>query len=426
MRFQDLSAWLTWQETLHPSQIELGLERVRVVWSRLHPGSEPSRLPCAVISVGGTNGKGSCVAYLDAWYRAAGYRCGAYTSPHLLRYNERIRVDGETVSDEALCSAFERIDKARGDTTLTYFEFGTLAALDLFVRSRLDIAILEVGLGGRLDAVNMIDADAALVASVGFDHMAWLGDDLASIAGEKAGIFRAGRPAVIGQTDAPAALRDRAQQIGAVPMQLGREFAWTAGSGQWSWKGGGVEYRARPVPTLRGRHQYDNAAGALAAAQALHDRLPIAPAAIRKGLLRARLPGRFSVVKGPPTWILDVAHNQQAALALGANLSAFPSSGRRAAVLSLLADKDVEAVTAPLTGLIDRWHLAPAPSDRAMPLDVMKARLAVPAAAVSQHPTLERALTVAANESGEDDLILVFGSFVTVEAALRSPLVPSV
>lgn len=429
MRFHSLADWLAWQETLHPRKIDLGLSRIRAVWTELYRAALPSQLPFPVITVGGTNGKGSCVAYLEACYRAAGYRCGAYTSPHLLRYNERVRLDMEPVSDAQLCEAFARIDQGRADIPLTYFEFGTLAALDLFVRDAVDVAILEVGLGGRLDATNMIDADVAVVASIGRDHMAWLGDDLASIAVEKAGIFRAGRAAVIGQRDAPIALREQAQRIGARPLQLGAEYRWTKTEAGWDWQGpDAARHRALPLPPLRGRHQLDNAAAVLCALEQLRATLPIAPAAIRQGLLRARLPGRFSVYPGQPTWVLDVAHNDTAAAALRDNLGAYPCAGRRAAVLSLLADKEAEAVVAPLSTLIDRWYLAPAPSDRAMPLSHLAAAVErmAPAAEVLQCTDLNSALAQASQEAAPTDLILVFGSFLTVEAAMRSPILAPV
>lgn len=423
MRFQTLADWLAWQETLHPSRIDLRLERVSAVWTRLHPELSAGALPCPVITVGGTNGKGSCVAYLEAWYRAAGYRCGAYTSPHLLQYNERVRIDGELATDAALCESFARIDQVRGESLLTYFEFGTLAALDLFVRAGVEIALLEVGLGGRLDAVNIIDADVALVASIGHDHAVWLGDTLEQIAFEKAGIFRPERAAVIGQRDAPARLRERAEELGAQPLQLGQAFAWSAEADQWNWRGpDGKQHRALPTPALRGRHQHDNAAAALCALEQLGDRLPVPVAAIRQGLLRVKLGGRFTVLPGQPTWVLDVAHNDQAALALAENLASVPCTGRRLAVLSLLADKDARAVVAPLAGLIGRWHLGPAASERAMPPQRIEAALTevAPAAAWLSHATLEQALAAAAAEAEPPDLILVFGSFVTVEAALRS------
>lgn len=428
-RFQTIADWLAWQETLHPTRIDLRLERVGAVWQRLHPELAPGRLPCPVITVGGTNGKGSCVAYLEAWSLAAGYRCGAYTSPHLLQYNERIRIDSEMAADADLCAAFARIDEVRADASLTYFEFGTLAALDLFVRAAVEVVLLEVGLGGRLDAVNIIDADVSLVASIGHDHSAWLGDSLEEIAFEKAGIFRAGCPAVIGQRDAPARLRERADEIGALPMQLGRELDWAAETGQWSWRGpNGNWHRALPVPALRGQRQYDNAAAALCALEQLSDRLPVTPTAIRQGLLRVNLAGRFTVLPGRPTWILDVAHNDQAALSLAENLRLYPCTGRRLAVLSLLADKDARAVITPLAPLIQGWHLGLAASDRAMALDGLAVALAdvAPATACIAHPDLDQALAAAAAEAGPDDLILVCGSFMTVEAALRSSTIATV
>jgi len=428
-RLQTLTDWLAWQETLHPSRIDLRLERVGAVWARLHPELTPGRLPCAVITVGGTNGKGSCVAYLEAWSLAAGFRCGAYTSPHLLRYNERIRIDGEMATDADLCAAFARIDQARAESSLTYFEFGTLAALDLFVRAGVEIALLEVGLGGRLDAVNIIDADVALVASIGHDHAAWLGDSLDQIAFEKAGIFRAGRPAVIGQRDAPERLRARAEELGALPLQLGQAFAWTAEVGQWTWRGpNGKGYGALPLPALRGQRQLDNAAAALCALEQLSDRFPLNPAQIRQGLLRVKLEGRFSVRPGRPTWILDVAHNAEAARTLAENLASYPCTGRRLAVLSLLGDKDARAVMAPLAAIIERWHLGLAATDRAMRLEELTAALAdvAPTAATVPHASLDQALAAAAAEAAPDDLILVFGSFMTVEAALRSPIIAPV
>ena len=420
MRFDALDDWLHWQETLHPSRIELRLERIGAVWAALGP----KRFPCPVITVGGTNGKGSCVAYLEGFYRAGGYRCGAYTSPHLLHYTERVRIDGVPVSPEDLCAAFARVDAARGETPLTYFEFGTLAALDLFVRARLDIVILEVGLGGRLDAVNILDADVAVVTSIGLDHTAWLGSDLAGIAEEKAGIFRAGRPAVIGDREAPPRLRARAEEIGARPLELGREHGWRVGaSGHWAWRGpDGARHEALPAPAMRGPHQYDNAAAAICSAQCLHQRLPLSTTAIRQGLQRTRLAGRFQVIPGRVTWVLDVAHNPQAAEVLADNLARLGCIGRRHAVMALLADKDAAGVVAPLVPLIDSWHLALPPSDRAMALSIVEAAVAnaSPAAASVSHATIPDALASVGAAADDGDVILVFGSFLTVEAALRS------
>lgn len=425
MRFHTLSDWLRWQETLHPSRIDLRLERVGAVWSRLGP----ARLPCPVITVGGTNGKGSCVAYLDNLYRAAGYRACAYSSPHLLRYNERIRIDGREADDAAICASFARIDAVRGDVQLTYFEFGTLAALDLFVAAEPDVIILEVGLGGRLDAVNIIDADVALVASIGMDHTAWLGDDPSQIASEKAGIFRSNRPAVIGQCDAPARLRERALEIGAEVFQLGREFGHRIDADQWQWHGpAGMRWGALPPPALRGRVQYDNASSALCVAALLKDRLPVSSSALRQALIRTRLPGRFTVFPGAITWILDVAHNAEAARMLAANLAAYPCTGRCHAVFSLLADKDAVAVSAALAAQVHQWHIAPAPGPRAMPVDALQAALAAaaPDRPVTRYAGVEQAIAGAAIAAVPNDCILVFGSFMTVEVALRNRTVASV
>ncbi|TVQ89791.1 MAG: bifunctional tetrahydrofolate synthase/dihydrofolate synthase [Chromatiaceae bacterium] len=426
MRFSSLADWLRWQETLHPAGIELRLERVASVWARLFPvpgrAGTPGAFPCPVISVGGTNGKGSCVAYLEAWYQAGGYRTGAYTSPHLLRYNERIRIAGVEIADGDLCAAFARIDAARGETLLTYFEFGTLAALDLFVRAGIEVAILEVGLGGRLDAVNIIDADCALVTMIGRDHTAWLGEAPDQIAFEKAGIFRPGRPAIIGQREPPPRLRARAAEIGATIYQLGQEFDWSAQPAQWTWRGPtGSERAALPPPALRGRIQYDNAAAALCAVHCLQRRLPVPVSALRQGLHRVRLEGRFTVLPGRPTLILDVAHNAQAAAALADNLAAFPCRGRRHALFAPLADKDAVAISAALAPLIQQWHLAPAPGPRGLPGDALEAavRVAVPAVAPLCYPDLQTGLAGAIAAAAADDLVLVFGSFVTVEAALR-------
>lgn len=423
--FDTLQDWLDWQQRLHPSQIELGLERVSAVWSRLSTSLPAAALNCPTITVGGTNGKGSTVAFLDAILRAAGYRTGVYTSPHLLRYNERIAINGEPVDDADICDAFARIQAARCDISLTYFEFGTLAALDLFARDpALDVRILEVGLGGRLDAVNLIDADVALVTSIGLDHTDWLGDSLEAIAREKAGIFRAGRPAIIGQSDAPAVLREIAEQRGARPMQAGREFHHRQQPGQWSWQGPEQTWIALPPPGLRGGIQYQNAAAALAAIASLRERLPVSLRAIREGLLRARMLGRFTVLPGTPSWILDVAHNPAAAERLAQNLGAVPTQGRRFAVCGMLNDKDPEGLVAALSDQIDHWILTSPPSSRAMSLEVLAevVRRQAPGARFSLAFSLEAALETALSQADSQDQILVTGSFLSVEAALRQPV----
>ncbi|HSQ07989.1 MAG TPA: folylpolyglutamate synthase/dihydrofolate synthase family protein, partial [Chromatiaceae bacterium] len=407
-----------WQETLNPSTIHLGLDRVLEVWGRIHPGG--GRLPFPVITVGGTNGKGSCVAMLEAIYRAGGYRTGCYSSPHLLRYTERIRLDGTEVGEGDLCAAFQRVDQARGDTRLTFFEFGTLAALDLFLRAAPDLAILEVGLGGRLDAVNLIDPDLSLVTTIARDHMAWLGDTLDAIALEKAGIFRQGRPALIGSREPPPARRRRAEEIGAQTFQLGQEFDAQPSLEGWRWQGPGAAPMAMPLPALRGGFQRDNAATVLMATALLQPRLPLSANALRQGLQRVRLAGRFQVFPGEPTLILDVAHNGQAAESLAANLGAYPCRGRRHAVLGVLRDKAVQEILKPLLHLMDTWDLGRADDPRALPVEELRAAFGPDTAAtVAAHPDLAGALAAALARCQAGDCVVVFGSFTTVEAALR-------
>jgi dihydrofolate synthase / folylpolyglutamate synthase len=412
-----LEQWLAWQSRLHPKRMELGLDRVSTVWSELGLRG----LGCPIVTVGGTNGKGSCVAIIEAMAQAAGYRTGAYTSPHLLRYNERIRIAGEPVSDEALCRAFALVERARGDIPLTYFEFGTLAALLLFAEASLDLAVLEVGLGGRLDAVNLIDADVSVVASIGRDHTDWLGDSLDSIAREKAGIFRAGRPALIGQPDAPAALREAAERIGAVPLQVGREIEAVSDleSGGWIWTGPQGRL-ALPTPTLRGSFQIRNAAVSIGALKCLGGRLPISAAALRAGLVRARLPGRFQVANGTPTLIFDVAHNREAAEALALNLRGFLREGRVRAVLGVLADKDPQAMALPLLPMVESWVLTASADARAMPIERLESLLAesVSSGRRACVAGVRAALDKAAADSEPGDCVLVFGSFTTVGEAL--------
>ncbi|WP_295540543.1 bifunctional tetrahydrofolate synthase/dihydrofolate synthase [uncultured Thiohalocapsa sp.] len=425
MRFDQLADWLAWQQTLHPSAIDLRLERVGAVWDTLGLGP----FACPVVTVGGTNGKGSVVACLDAICRAAGHRTCAYTSPHLLRYNERIRLDGADATDAAICDAFARIDAARGDRSLTYFEFATLAALTLFAGAAPDVVLLEVGLGGRLDAVNIIDADVAVVTSIGRDHMAWLGETPAQIAVEKAGIFRPGRPAIIGQAAAPPRLRERALELGAEPLQLGREFHWRLDTGQWAWQGPQDRRReALPAPALRGRYQYDNASAAICALDCLRERLPLGNAALRQGLQRVRLPGRFTVLPGRPTWVLDVAHNAEAAQVLAQNLAALGCTGPRHAVVGLSADKEAVAVTSALARWVDRWHVVRAPGPRGMAEDVLAGAIAaaIPGATPQAHASLDAAVAAIRGGLAEDACVLVFGSFTLVEAALRNAAIAAV
>ncbi|NEX20538.1 bifunctional tetrahydrofolate synthase/dihydrofolate synthase [Thiorhodococcus mannitoliphagus] len=412
-----LQAWLEWQLCIHPQHTALGLERVSQVWRRLRP--EPLGFP--VITVGGTNGKGSCVAMIEAMALAAGYRCGSYSSPHLVDYNERVKLAGKPVSDEVLCSAFERVEAAREAVALTYFEFGTVAALDIFAREQPDLVVLEVGLGGRLDAVNISDSDVSVVTSIGLDHTAWLGESLDAIAREKAGIFRPGRPAIIGQRDAPAALRQAAEDACAQPIQLGREMVVESADAGWILRGLGGRRLALPLPAMRGGFQLDNAASAITALQCLAERLPISAAALRAGLGRALLPGRFQIVPGEVTWILDVAHNAEAAGALAANLSGFRCDGSLRAVLAVLGDKLPEAIVEPLRPFVADWYLAQSDDARAMPVDELGQRLesllgrSIAGGFLGVDSAIEHAL--AASRPG--DCLLVVGSFTTVGQALR-------
>jgi dihydrofolate synthase/folylpolyglutamate synthase len=375
-----------------------------------------------VLTVGGTNGKGSCVAMLDAILRAAGYRVGAYTSPHLLRYNERVRIDGREVGDAALCEAFAAVEAARDDTPLTYFEHGTLAALWLFAGAGLDAVVLEVGLGGRLDAVNIVDPDVAVVTTVDLDHQDWLGPDRESIGFEKAGIFRGDRPAVYGGDDPPARLLAHAASIGARLRIAGRDFGTVVRPGDWDYLSGGARRRVGlPVPALRGAFQLQNAAAALAALEAVEDRLPVSAAALREGLLGARPAGRFQVVPGGVTTVFDVAHNPQAARVLRDNLRQLAAGqGKTFAVFSMLRDKDIAAVVAAVAPEIAGWFYAPLAVARGADRAQLAERLAAAGVAVPCHgaDSLAAAWAAARAAAAPGDRVLVFGSFHTVAALL--------
>jgi dihydrofolate synthase / folylpolyglutamate synthase len=418
-RFRRLSDWLAWQETLHPNAIDLGLDRLQRTLDRL--GWQ--RPACPVITVAGTNGKGSCVALTARILREAGYRIGTFTSPHLLRYNERIHVDGAEVSDETLMAAFERIDAARGEDTLTFFEFNAAAALLVFAEARPDAVVLEVGMGGRLDAVNVVDADVALVSSIDLDHCDWLGHDRETIGREKAGIFRAGRPAIFGARDMPASIRETAERIGANLQQLGRDFDWVRSAGRWSWRGRSGEQRDLPAPALHGEIQYDNAAAVLAALGTLERRLRVPRSAIERGLQTVTLPGRFQVVQqGSPRaieWILDVAHNPAAARTLAAQLAARDSKGSTIAVCGVLSDKDVEGIASELQTSFDRWIIVGLQGARALPPDALAERVRnVGANVEAVAADVVAGCEAAAALAQPGDRIVVFGSFLTVGPAL--------
>ncbi|HET7674435.1 MAG TPA: bifunctional tetrahydrofolate synthase/dihydrofolate synthase [Gammaproteobacteria bacterium] len=411
-----LEEWLAWQSTLHPTAMDLGLDRVRAVHASMGAPS-PAK---TVVTVGGTNGKGSCVRYLEEMLRSAGYRVGAYTSPHLERYNERVRIDGREADDAALCEAFARVDAARGDTSLTYFEFGTLAAFDIFARAALDVAILEVGLGGRLDAVNIIDADCGVVTNVALDHMDWLGPDRESIGREKAGIYRAGRPAICGEPAPPASLVAHAGAIGADLRVAGRDYAWQADGARWTYTKGGADRCELPLPAMPGEFQLANAAAALAALDALG--IAVDAAAIRAGLAAACVPGRFELRPEVAT-ILDVAHNQAAATALAAQLRRTRGTGRTLAVLGMLRDKAADEVAAALAPEVDQWFLADLPGERGLAASALQARIAgaVAAGRITLVAAPADAWRLARQAAAPEDRIVVCGSFLTV-GAVRTAL----
>jgi len=410
-----LEAWLARLEQLHPSTIELGLDRVRRVKDTL--GLGPA---FPVITVGGTNGKGSTCAFLEAILGAAGYKTGLYTSPHLLRYNERVRIAGRESADAELVRAFEQVDAARGDTSLTYFEFGTLGAMVQFIGAGIDVAILEVGLGGRLDAVNVFESDAAIVTSVDLDHMDYLGDTREKIGFEKAGIYRAGCPAICADPDPPASLLEHARHIAADSRCVDRDFSVLRAGIHWTYRGMDTTWPALPMPAMAGACQLRNAAGALAVLEALRARLPVSEAAISRGLAMARVPGRFQRIAHAPEVILDVAHNPEAARALAATLHDQPVPGRTLAVVGMLADKDAANIIAALSGEIDAWWACMPASPRARDAAELAAilRSHTGGAPVRVRPDVNMALAEARSTAHEGDRILVFGSFYTVAAVL--------
>ncbi len=412
-----LFEWLRWQEKLHPSTIDLGLDRMRRTLARLG-WQQPA---CPVITVGGTNGKGSTVALTSRILAEAGYRVGTFTSPHLLRYNERIVLDGREVADESLVAAFERIDAARGEDTLTFFEFNTLAALLIFDTAGVDAMVLEVGLGGRLDSVNTVDADVAIVTSISLDHMDWLGSDVESIGREKAGIFRAARPAIFGSRDMPASIAEVAQQLGTPLHRLGRDFDWKAEMERWSWRGMKTTYEDLPRPALIGDLQFDNASAVLAALECLSTRLPVTRDAVERGLHTVTLPGRFQVTQRDGIeWILDVAHNPAAAQALAGQLAARRASGRTLAVCGILGDKDIQGVAGALSGAFDAWIVVGLDSPRAVPLNELSQRLiSAGANVVATADSVASGCEIAQTMARTGDRVVAFGSFLTVGPALE-------
>ncbi len=448
-----LKEWLSYLESLHAKPIDLGLDRIKSVAGKLGLA-----LPFVKITVGGTNGKGSTCAMLEAILLAAGYKVGLYTSPHLVDFNERIRVNGEFATDAQIIEQFRRIDQGRGDVTLSYFEFATLAALLLFEREQVDAAVLEVGLGGRLDAVNMVDTDCAVITSVDIDHTEYLGDTREKIGWEKAHIFRSGRPAICADPMPPHTVVDYAQEIGADLWLFGKDFNYSGDRQQWAYGGRGQRRSGLAYPALRGANQLLNASAALAALEALRPKLAVPQQAVRLGLAHVSLPGRLQILPGTPAIVLDVAHNPHAAAALGQSLDSMGYYPHTHAVIGMLKDKDIPGVLAKMVHRADRWYCAGLPGPRGVSGEDLAAELRKAVAAMAGRATFEersvearrpgadggashdrpsvrpvappatpagtvsiasfdnpvQAFTEARKQAGENDRILVFGSFATV------------
>ena len=422
--FSTLADWLAHCERLHPQVIELGLERSREVARRMD-----LKLSCPVITVAGTNGKGSTCAMLEAILGQAGYRTGVYSSPHLVHFEERLRLQGAVVQAEVLLPSFARVEQARlagaqgPQVSLSYFEFTTLAILDAMAHAGLDVAILEVGLGGRLDAVNIIDADCAVITSIDLDHMELLGPDRESIGREKAGIMRTARPVVVSDPVPPQSVVDHATEIGADLWRFGRDFNYSGDKQQWGWAGRGRRYSGLAYPALRGANQLVNAAGVLAALAALREQLPVTAQAVRNGLAFVELPGRFQIIPGQPTLVLDVAHNPHSVAALTANLDAMGFYPTTHAVFGAMADKDLAPMLQRIAPVIDRWYFTDLPTPRASSAADLQARCVGIKPSVAAHSSVHAdpvaALQAAVAAADPADRIVVFGSFYTVGGVLR-------
>ncbi len=422
---QTLADWLAHCEHLHPVAIDMTLERVKTVADRMG-----LRFACPIITVAGTNGKGSTCAMLEAILLEAGYRTGVYTSPHLVHFEERCRVRGNIVNATDLIAAFARVEGARAqngqEITLTYFEFTTLAIMQLLVDANLDVVVLEVGLGGRLDAVNIFDTDCAVITSIDLDHMAFLGNTREAIGFEKAGIMRPGKPVVVSDPQPPQSVLDHAAKIGADLWRFGTDFNFSGDKQQWGWAGRGRRYSGLAYPALRGANQLVNAAGVLAALAALRDLLPITAQAVRVGLSMVELPGRFQIVPGQPTLVLDVAHNPHSVAALAENLDAMGFYPCTHAVFGAMADKDVVPMLARVGPLIDKWYFTDLPTERAAPGEVLRGKWAASNtrqdATANAYTSPELALNAAVAAADPADRIVVFGSFYTVGGILKGGL----
>lgn len=407
---------MKWQESSHPLVIDLGLERAARVFDAL----TPDYVKPLTITVAGTNGKGSSIAYLEAIYIAQGYRVGAYTSPHILKYNERIKIDGKPVSDEQICEAFARIESVRGNTSLSYFEFGTLAALDIFRHAGVDVQLLEVGLGGRLDAVNIVDPDVALITSISIDHVEWLGGTREAIGREKAGIFRAAIPAIIGDPEPPESLIQSAIEQHASLYCIGKDFAYKKQETGWNWFSADRQMLQLPEPGLKGEHQYRNASAVILAVAKMAERLPVTEASIRQGLAYVHLAGRFQLIDGEIPVLLDVGHNPQAVRTLADYVTAVFPGRRIHAVFSMMKDKDIAGVLDIMDHVVYDWFFAPLANPRAASETMMREIFSQsPVSRVSfGFAGFTEAFAAAKKQSREGDLLLVFGSFFLVSECL--------
>jgi len=417
-----LAQWLDYIGRQHPDAIALGLDRVRTVYQRLEIA-----LSCPVITVAGTNGKGSTCAMLEAVLAASGRKVGLYTSPHFLRYNERVRIGGREAPDAELTEGFAAVEAARGGEPLTYFEYGTLAALWAFARAQPDVLVLEVGLGGRLDAVNVVDADCAVITSVDVDHVEYLGDTREAIGREKAGIFRHGRPAVVADPDPPESVLAAAAGCGAQLLRIGREFGLRTHPGQWDFLGPRGTRAALAYPPLRGARQVRNAAAALAALDALYPRIAVSMQDVRQGLADAVVPGRFQVLPGRPQVILDVAHNPEAARALAENLGAAGFAEETIGVFGMLRDKDIAAVARAVAPRITAWEVGSLGGTRGASAAQLAQALAQAGVTgpVRQHESVAAAFTAARSRARDNDKIVAFGSFLTVADVMQCLAAPA-
>ncbi len=416
-----LADWLAVLETRHSKEIDMGLDRVAAVKNKL-----AIQYDCPVIMVAGTNGKGSTCAMLEAVLMQAGYRVGLYSKPHFLDFNERARINGEMVKDDVFISTFNAVEEARGDILLTYFEFTTLAICKLLADAKLDVVILEVGLGGRLDAVNVIDADVSIVTSIDIDHIDYLGDTREKIGFEKAGIFRPGKAAICGDPLPPQSLIDHANAIGADLWLFGRDFNYNGDKQQWNFAGRSQRRNSLGYPSLRGANQLLNASAVLAALEALKLELPVGAQEVRTGLVMVDLPGRFQVMPGRPTVVLDVAHNPHAAATLSQNLDNMGFHAYTYAVFGSMLDKDIDGVIAQLKDKVDHWCVTDLPLPRAAPVEVLKDKLIAAGVLADTEKTVtgfespEQAYADAISKAGENDRIVVFGSFLTVAGVMRA------